>query len=183
VVNDFFKNYANEKLTFHEKIKVLETMLIHRPSFWGKRNELYNLIVNEKDKRLVDELVPQFFSLYARPYNGELPSPTPEERAEISNLVKKLIEDPLTRDRSLARANILLNNDEIQNTYQELRHQLNEEERQWLINSYIDGMLLDGKNPTSEGFSEVEKYFPKEEVNSPRVRTLFFEIMNLSESN
>ena len=121
MVNDFFKNYANEKLTFQEKIKVLETMLIHRPSFWGKRNELYNLIVNEKDKRLVDELVPQFFSLYARPYNGELPSPTPEERAEISTLVKKLIENPLTRDKSLARANILLNNDEIQNTYQELR--------------------------------------------------------------
>ena len=174
VVNDFFKNYANEKLTFQEKIKVLETMLIHRPSFWGKRNELYNLIVNEKDKRLVDELVPQFFSLYARPYNGELPSPTPEERAEISNLVKKLIEDPLTRDRSLARANILLNNDEIQNTYQELRHQLNEEERQWLLNSYIDGMLLDGKNPTSEGFSEVDKYFPKEEVKKRTQNLLGF---------
>ena len=174
IVNNFLKNYANEKLTFQEKIKVLEEMLIHEPSFWGKHNELYNLIINEKDKRLVGELVAEFFSLYARPYNGELPNPTPEERTEISNLVKKLIENPLTRDRSLARTNILLNNDEVQNTYQELKHQLSENEQQGLLDSYIDGMILDGKNPTSEGFNEVEKYLPKEEVKKRTQNLLGF---------
>jgi hypothetical protein len=174
VANDFLKNYANKKLTFQKKIKILETMLIHEPSFWGNHNELYNLIVNEQDKRLVGELVAEFFSLYARPYNGELPNPTSEERVEISNLVKKLIENPLTRDRSLARTNILLNNDEVQNMYQELKHQLNEEEQQGLLDSYIDGMILDGKNPTSEGFNEVGKYLPKEEIKKRTQNLLGF---------
>jgi predicted transcriptional regulator len=59
-----------------------------------------------------------------------LPKPNPEEKAEISKLVKGLIKNPLTRNKSLARANILLSNDEVQNTYQELKDQLIEEERE-----------------------------------------------------
>jgi hypothetical protein len=195
IANDFLKNYANEKLTFQEKIKILEAMLIHEPSFWGKHNELYNLIVSEEDKRLIGELVAEFFSLYARPHNGELPNPSPEQRAEISNLVKKLIENPLTRDRSLARSNILLNNNEIKNIYQELKHQLSNEEQHGMISSYIDGMILDGKNPVSAEFGEVEKYLPKEEIKNRTQNLLGFMskftegqdtsswITNLSESN
>ena len=173
-IDNFLKQMSNQDLPPIEKQKLIDVIRVNEPSFWGKHKELYNLIATEKNKYIRNDLIAEFFSLYARPYNGELPNPTPEQRAEISNLVKELIKNPLTRDRSLARTNILLNNDEVQNMYQELKHQLNKEEQQGLLDSYIDGMILDGKNPTSEGFSEVEKYLPKEDIKKRTQNLLGF---------
>lgn len=174
VVNNFLKNYANKKLTFQEKIKVLETMLIHEPSFWGNHNELYNLIVNEKDKRLVGELIDEFFLLYARPYNEKLPSPTHEQREEIFNMVKELIKNPLTSIRAISSANMLLNDQEIQYIYNELNGQLGDKEKSGLANSYANNRILNGKDPYAGEFNEIEKYLPKEEVKKRTQNLLGF---------